>query len=93
MNLVNQLDLKELINKTNSSFTLQNVMRFIIFEIDTINNQTSINYTFDFKNDGKINKEINSIVIKLQLDLNEIEQKVNCTFTINENKNSSLIAK
>ena len=67
------------------NFQLQDLMKYIIFELDNIKNQTSENYIFNFQIEGKLNKEINNENIDIDLELNEIEDKINCKFIVENN--------
>ena len=49
-------DLKNLVNKINSNFTLEDYVKIVTFKMDEIKNFTSDeNYNYDFKLDGTIN--------------------------------------
>ena len=90
--VVSEIELSNLENKQNSTFTLQNLVEAIIFEMDEIQNQTSKNYSFDFKISGKINKELEQTTIEGNIELAEIKNKTaECIFIIKDNSNADLI--
>jgi hypothetical protein len=80
----------DIANKEYPSYTIKNLANTIVFNIDKIENQTSENYIFDFKIDGKLDKEMKPIVFGTQLDLNEIEDKINCNFEVEKYNNANL---
>ena len=94
-------NLKELANEMKSddfekeepSFTLEKLSEIVTFEMKEIQNITAINYTFDFKIDGKINKEISAKSIDTILQLNEIEDNATCKFNIEDEKKANLNCK
>ena len=71
-------------------FKLEDAMKYLIFEIDNIQNQTAQDFIFNFKLLGQLNKEINKGNITVELALNEIEDKVNCNFIFEDNKKGKL---
>ena len=71
-------------------FTIVELLRYATFEINEIQNITSKNYLFDFKIEGKINKEISTKSIDSELELNEIEERATCKFIIEEDKKANL---
>ena len=71
-------------------FTMVVLLKYVTFEIDEIQNIIAKNYIFDFKINGKINKNMSSRIIEKEWELNEIEDKANCKFEIEENKKSNL---
>ena len=71
-------------------FTIVELLRYATFEINEIKNITSKNYLFDFKIEGKINKEISTKTIDSELELNEIEERAKCIFIIEEDKKANL---
>ena len=88
--LSNIINSSDLLNKTDSDFRLENLSEIITFEINDLQNQTLMNYSLDFKINGTINKKINPIEIKTKLEFNEIEEKVDCNFIIEENQTANL---
>jgi hypothetical protein len=79
--------------KTEPEFKLDDLMKISIFSMDEISNQTASNYIFDFKIEGKMNKAINPVTIPAELELNEIEEKANCNFVVEENQKANLNCK
>ena len=65
----------------------------IQFIMDKNQNQTSNNYSFDFKIDGKIDENLNKTEINENLEMNEIDIPSNCTLIIEEDKNANLNCK
>ena len=68
-------------------------MQIIIFKMnEKIENIKANNYKFNFKIEGKLNKEITQkeIIIKNEFELNEINSKADCVFRIRSNKNADL---
>ena len=69
-------------------------MKIITFTMNEIKNQTANNYIFDFKIDGKINKNITSDKIVEELQMNDFQDlKSNCTFNIEEEQKANLNCK
>ena len=93
VNIIAQTELKDLINKINPSFTLEDLVKIITFEMDEVKNQTSTDFNFDFTIDGKINKNIEPFTNNAKLYLLEIEDPVDCSFTAEENKRANLKCK
>ena len=81
---------KEDFEREEPSFTFEELSKYVTFEINEIQNIKSKNYIFDFKIEGKINKEISRKAINTELELNEIEENAICTFNIEENKKANL---
>ena len=81
---------KENIIKENSLFKLEDLMKYVIFEMDNIQNKTAKDNIFNFKIEGKINKEIEKGNASIELELNEIEDKANCYFIIEDYKKGNL---
>ena len=81
------------LQKEEPTFTIEELMKYVTFEMNEIKNQIAINYIFDFKIEGKLNKEMSKININADLDLNEIEEKINCNFTVEDNKKANLNCK
>ena len=75
------------------NFTLEDLLKYITFEINSIQNQTAVNFTFDFKIEGKINKVLAKKSINADLELNEIEDKMACNFEIEDDKKANLNCK
>jgi len=85
--------LLEDMKKEKAVFTLEDVIKYITFEMNEIKNQTANNFTFDFIIEGKLNKEMNKGIISGKLDLNEIEEKVDFIFSFDDNKKANLTCK
>ena len=81
------------LTKSEPSFTFEDLMKYATFEMNNIQNQTAKDNIFDFKLEGKLNKEIEKGTFNKELDLNEIEDKINCSFVVEDNKNASLNCK
>ena len=62
----------------------------IEFQMDSIKNQTSNEYNFCFKIDGKIDDNLNDTEIDLKLKMNEINESSSCIFIIAKNKKANL---
>ena len=84
-NLKNFVSTKDL-SKLESVPTIQFIM-------DKIQNQTSNNYSFDFRIDGKIDDNLNETEINENLEMNEIDKPSNCTLIIEKDKNANLNCK
>ena len=91
--IVKEVDLEDLINKFEPSFTLDDLMRIVTFEMNEVKNQESLDLKFDFKIEGKLNKELRQTSINAKLKLAEIEEEADCNFNIEENKNANLNCK
>ena len=76
--------------KTESIFTDEDLMKYITFKMNEVKNQTAINNIFDFEIYGLLNKQIDSLKKSVELDLNEIEDKIKCNFTVEINFNAKL---
>ena len=66
-------------------------MKIVIFQMnDKIENIKANDYKFNFKFEGKLNKEITQkeITIKNEFELNEINNKADCSFRIRSGKNA-----
>ena len=86
-------DLEKLENKLEPSFTFEDLMKIVIFEMnEKIKNIKAKKYKFNFKIEGKLNKDITQkeITIKREFELSEIDNKADCTFTIGLNKTADL---
>ena len=83
-------NLKELkSSKDLSQIDNKNIILFIMKA--TENNQTSNNYNFDFKIDGKIDSNLSETEINENLTMNEINEPSNCRFIIEKDKKANLI--
>ena len=56
-------------------------------------NQTSNNYSFDFKIEGKIDANLSETIMYENLTMNEINEPSNCIFMIEKNKKANLNCK
>lgn len=72
--------------KREPEFTIEDLLKYVTFEMNQIENQKANNYIFDFKIEGKINKEMAPGSINADLELNEIEEKAGCNFVVEEDK-------
>ena len=89
--IVNEKNVKELVSKNSSTFTLTDYLNTSLFIFDEIKNQTSDNLIFNFSLNGKLNNELNPSKINTNLSIAEIKDKyANCTFEIKENKEANL---
>ena len=68
-------------------------MKIITFEMLKVENHTSSNSIFEFKIDGKLNKNINPISIKTLLELTEVKEKADCEFNVEDSNNANLNCK
>lgn len=73
-----------------SSFTFEELFKYVIFIMDEIRNQTSKNFIFDFKINGKLGKALEKMNISTDLKLKEINESAKCYLIVEENKNASL---
>ena len=90
--LASSNNLEKLEDKNNSEFTLENLMKIVIFEMN-IENETikTNNSIFNFVINGTLNKDLGKIFsIKKEFHLSEIETKADCIFTVSENKTGNL---
>ena len=98
--LLKKSNLKELVTEMKNEgvgfereepkFTIVELLKYVTFEMNKIQNITAKNYIFDFKIDGKINREVPNKSIDTELELNEIEDKATCNFKVEEDKNATL---
>jgi hypothetical protein len=79
--------------KKEPSFTLDDLIKYVTFEMNNVQNQTAKDFIFDFKIEGKLNKEIATGIITENFDLNEIDEKASCDFAIEADKKASLSCK
>jgi len=86
-------DLEKLENVLESSFTYEDLMKIVIFQMnERIENIQADDFEFNFKIDGKLSKDItqNEITIKKEFELSEVDTKANCVFRIGLNKIADL---
>ena len=65
-------------------------MKYITFKMNEVKNQTAINNIFDFDIYGSLNKPIDVLKRSIELDLNEIEDKIKCNFTVENDLNATI---
>jgi hypothetical protein len=90
--LAEEKTIEELV-KEEPIFTIVELFKYVTFEMNEVNNQTTNNYNFNFTIEGKINKEISPKSIDAELELNDIKEKANCNFNIEEDKKANLNCK
>ena len=89
-------DLGELQKKQESIFTFEDLLKIVVFTMDTkIKNITADNYNFKFQINGQLNKDIATtepISLKRELELAEVDNntKANCVFNLRLNKVANL---
>ena len=88
--LVTQINLDDLENKTDSNFTINELMKYIVLEMDGINNITSYDYNFDFNINGKTNVNLEPTTINISLELTEVNDKAKCNFIVVGNNSANL---
>ena len=88
--LVTQINLDDLENKTDSNFTINELMKYVVFEMDGIKNITSYDYNFDFNINGKTNVNLEPITINTSLELTEVNDKAKCNFIVVGNNSANL---
>ena len=86
--------LEKLENLTTSSFTLEDLLKIVTFTMtEDIKNINANDFKFNFKIDGKLDRNIatNEISLKTDFELAEVEDtKAACTFTIRPEANADL---
>ena len=85
-------ELANLETKTESSFTIEDLVKIVIFQMkDNILNISANDFKFNFNIEGTLNKEIIlTKPIETDFQLSEIEKNATCKFTIGENKAADL---
>ena len=84
-------DLDKLQNALESSFTYEDLAKYVIFQMnEKITNISANDFKFKFVIEGKLNKDITSEEITEQFELSEVDTKADCIFTIKSNKAASL---
>ena len=76
--------------KAEPSFTEDNLQQYVIFKMNEVPNPKAINYKFDFTIEGQLTKQINIGNSEQELELNEIEDKVNCNFIVENEMKAKL---
>ena len=91
--IIAKTNFKDLVNKTNSSFTLEALTKIITFKINKKNFDDVIyakNDSFNISCEGTINKNVVIDLTNFKLQLNEIEDKMNCDFNTDQSQNGYL---
>ena len=89
--MVANVDLDIITNKTTSSFTLSMASEIVTFEMEDIVNQKSNNYIYDFTIYGKINKDLKKQTIKGKIKFVEIKNATgDCEINIREKRNADI---
>ena len=91
--LASSVLLDNLETKIDPTFTLENLTKIIIFQMnEEIDNITANDFKFNFTIEGKFNKHISNIPLTIQKEfyLSEVDTKANCLFLISENLNANL---
>lgn len=73
------------LEKTTSDFTYEDLIKIVIFQMkEKIDSIKATDFKFNFKIEGTLNKDIISetITLKREFDLAEVDTKANCEFTI-----------
>ena len=86
-------DLENLENVLESSFTFEDLMKIVIFQMtDEIDSIKANKFKFNFQINGKLNKEITQeeIIINREFELAEVDTRANCNFRIGLNKIADL---
>ena len=92
--LVAKTDLNKLETKLISDFTYEDLFKIILFKTENpkkINEPLDLNFTLDIE--GKLSKDLYNLsgyITPIQLEFENIDEKVNCSFKIGENKNANL---
>ena len=81
------------ISKIKSSFSFGDLFQYSNFIMNEIQNQTSKNFIFDFKINGKLDRDIKKSNISIDMNLNEIDDVAKCYFVIENDKNANLNCK
>ena len=84
-------NLEEIRNKTESSYTFEDLLKTSTFTLEDIVNQVSDSYDFDIKLNGKINRDLPPQTIDGKLKIKELKNKTaDCQIIIGEKKNAVL---
>ena len=89
-NLAQNIDFISLEKKEVPSFTLSNIIKSSIFNIDKIKNYTSDNYTFDISIDGKLTNELEPKILDIEIPMTQINKNAECKFNIKEKQAANL---
>ena len=81
-------ELERLETKTESTFTIEDLVKIIIFQMkDNILNISANDFKFNFNIEGTLNKEITlTKPIETDFQLSEIEKNATCKFSVGTNK-------
>ena len=81
-------ELANLETKTESTFTIEDLVKIVIFQMkDNILNISANDFKFDFNIEGTLNKEITlTKPIETNFELSEIEKNATCKFSVGTNK-------
>ena len=91
--IIAKTNFKNLTNKTNSLFTLDPLTKIITFKINKKNFDNVIypeNDSFNISCEGTINKNVVIDLTNFKLQLNEIDDKMNCDFNTDQRQNGYL---
>ena len=91
-NLAKSIDFKTL-DKEYPTFTIGDVLKLTIFNLDQLKNYTSDNYTFDVSLNGQLTNDLEPKSFKVGIPITHIDKQVDCTFNIQENKTANLKCK
>ena len=94
--LVAETDIENLDKKDKPSYTLSNFLKTVTFAInnESLHEQNSSDYKFDFTLNGKLNKELSPSSFEAKLAFAEIQDtKADCKFNIKEDKKADLRCK
>ena len=84
-------DLDKLQYAQESSFTYEDLAKIVVFKMnEKIKNIRANDFKFNFKIEGKLNKDIAPEEITEEFELTDIDTKANCIFSIGSNKAASL---
>ena len=89
--LISNTELEKLKDKHNSSYTNENLLKTVVFEMNNLRPLIFDNKQINFTLEGKINKKLESNKINTNIQLLEIKNKTaNCTFNIKEEQKANL---
>ena len=92
--MTSNVNCEEMKNKTQPSYTIDDLANTYSFKMEDIINQKSENYIFDINLNGKLNRELPKNTIDAKLELKGItDRKADCQFNIEENQNANLNCK
>ena len=89
--IISNANFEEIKNKTESSYTFEDLIKTSTFTLEDIVNQVSDSYDFDIKLNGKINRDLPPQTIDGKLKIKELKNKTaDCQIIIGEKKNAVL---